>query len=386
LSEIVVLKPFHHRGKEQIGLIYKSPLLLQHIKKIPGIRWTTTHRQWYVSLNKESYEGIVKTLSTFCLIETCGLNQYLEQRKAHLSIHSSDKLTKTGSEIILKNPLSPENLKAFQSFQAMIKLKGYSPNTLRTYSDEFFCLLKVLNIFYVRKLEKNHVEAYLLWLLKEKNYSEAHLHTAVNAIKFYFEHVENRGKEFYDLPRPKKPMLLPDILAEEEVVSIIRSVTNLKHKALLMTSYSAGLRVSELVNVKVLDIDSKRMMIHIRSGKGKKDRMVPLSKVLLEILREYYKCYKPKEYLFEGEDGGAYGMRSAQKVLAKAKVHAGVKKKGSIHSLRHSYATHLLEAGTDIRYIQELLGHHNLKTTMIYTHVSVKNIGNIQSPLDKLPW
>ena len=196
----------------------------------------------------------------------------------------------------------------------------------------------------------------------------------------------NRKKEFYNLPRPKKSSTLPSVLAGEEVTMVIQKIANLKHRCMIMAGYSAGLRVSEIVNLKVNDIDSKRMMIHIHAAKGKKDRMVPLSKKLLQILREYYKEYKPKTFLFEGQNGGSYSSRSIQLVLQEAKLKAGINKKGSTHMLRHSYATHLLESGTDIRFIQELLGHNSIKTTIRYTHVSQKSIGNIQSPLDKLDW
>ena len=267
----------------------------------------------------------------------------------------------------------------------MIQLKGYSPNTLRTYANEFHCLLRLLGSLCVNDLSKEHIRSYLLWLIRKKGYSELQVHTAVNAIKFYFEQVEKRGREFYDLPRPKKKEQLPSILAEAEVVTLLQQTGNLKHKALLMTAYSAGLRVSELVSLKTKDIDSQRMLIHVRQGKGKKDRMVPLYSKLLEVLRTYHKAYKPKEYLFEGEEPGTpYSTRSAQEVLKVVKQKARIQKSGSIHSLRHAYATHLLESGTDIRFIQELLGHQSLRTTLIYTHVSVKNIGNIQSPLDRL--
>jgi len=158
--------------------------------------------------------------------------------------------------------------------------------------------------------------------------------------------VEKRKKEFYDLPRPKKRDQLPSLLAEQEIVSLIRHTENLKHKVLLITAYSAGLWVSELASLQVKDIDSKRMMIHIRQGKGKKDRMVPLSSRLLDSLRGYFKQYRPKAYLFEGEEKGApYSVRSAQEDMKAAKLKAGVNKEGTIHSLCHSYATHLLEAG-----------------------------------------
>jgi len=238
----------------------------------------------------------------------------------------------------------------------------------------------------VHSLTKAHIHAYLLWLLQKRGYSEVHVHTAVNALKFYFEQVEGRAKELYDLPRPKKPQKLPSILPEEEVLALIQKTENLKYRALLMTSYSAGLRVSELVGLKIRDIDSKRMMLHIREGKGKKDRMVPLSEKLLETLREYFRRYKPKQYLFEGDGNQPYSSRSAQLILQQAKAKAGIHKQGSIHLLRHSYATHLLEAGTDIRYIQAFGGHNSLQTTMRYTHVSRLKIESIQSPLDRLNW
>jgi len=195
-----------------------------------------------------------------------------------------------------------------------------------------------------------------------------------------------REREFYDLPRPKKPFKLPSVLAEEEVISLVQKIENIKHRAIILAGYSAGMRVSEIINLKVNDIDSKRMMIHIKAAKGKKDRMVPLSKRLLETLRDYYRKYKPKEYLFEGQTGESYSSRSIQLILSAAKLKAKVKKKGSTHMLRHSYATHLLESGTDIRIIQELLGHNSIKTTMRYTHVSRKSLDKVGSPLDKLKW
>jgi site-specific recombinase XerD len=246
--------------------------------------------------------------------------------------------------------------------------------------------LRLLGKRWVNELTKDQVMSYLLWMLEKKGCSETQVHTAVNALKFYFEKVVGREKEFYDLPRPKKPYKLPGILAEEEMINLIMSVHNIKHKAILMMGYAAGMRVSEIIHIQIADIDSKRMMIHIHAAKGKKDRMVPLSKKLLETLREYYRLYKPRQYIFENPSGGMYSVRSAQQILHTAKAQAGITKKGSIHMLRHSYATHLMEGGTDIRIIQELLGHNSIKTTMLYTHVSKKDLGRIESPLDKLKW
>lgn len=314
------------------------------------------------------------------------LLQYLDQRKLALPMAVVPKISKVRSQQLIACPLSPENGVAFQNFKAQLILRGLSQSTFRSYTGEFYKLLGLLKQRPVSTLEKKNVLAYLLWLIQEQGYSECHVNHAVNAIKFYFEKVEGRGREFYDLPRPKKPKKLPGVLAEEEVADLIKKTENLKHRALLMAAYSAGLRVSELVNLTIEDIDSKRMVMQLRDAKGKKDRVVPLSHRLLDTLREYYKAFRPKYYLFEGEQGGAYSPRSAQAVLKEAKERAGIRKKGSVHLLRHSFATHLLESGTDIRYIQALLGHNSVQTTMRYTHVSRPKTDSIQSPLDKLRW
>ena len=385
MQDLVVLKPIFHRNSEHIGIYFINRELHTLIRQINGIKWSKTHNTWYLPLNRNSYEIIRKQLPEGVVLEISELKKYLEHRKAHLKPNKNN-LTRSQALAIVEAPLIQENLHAYDAYKNMLVLKGYSANTIRTYTAEFLRLLKLLGNAKVQDLTRANVQSYLLWLIRVKKYSETQVHTTVNAVKFYFEKVESREKEFFDLPRPSKPKLLPEILAEEEVVSLIKKIDNLKHRTLIMTAYSAGLRVSELVNLMIKDLDSKRMTIHIRQGKGKKDRMVKLSQVLLESLRKYYLAYKPQVYLFEGNPGKPYSSRSAQLILARAKHLANIKKKGSIHSLRHSYATHLLEAGTDIRYIQELLGHNSLQTTMRYTHVSVRNIEGIDSPLDKLPW
>ena len=184
--------------------------------------------------------------------------------------------------------------------------------------------------------------------------------------------------------RPKKYNPLPKVLAIEEVADIINALDNIKHKGMISLIYSAGLRRSELLNMRISNIDSKRMEIFIAHSKNRKDRVVPLSETGLQLLREYYKSYHPKDYLFEGQSGDQYSERSLALVLKKACEKAGIKKQVNLHMLRHSYATHLLETGTDLRYIQELLGHKSSKTTEIYTHVSQRSLNKISSPLDKL--
>jgi len=210
------------------------------------------------------------------------------------------------------------------------------------------------------------------------------LNSRINAIKFYFEQVLHRKRMFFDIPRPKRPLSLPKVLNKRELKKIFESTDNLKHKVMLRLCYGMGLRVSEVVNVKIEHIDSIRMSVLIAMGKGKKDRYVPLPDSILEELREYYKVYKPKIWLFEGQHGSQYSIRSVQSVFKKAMENAGVHKTIGIHGLRHSYATHLLEGGADIRFIQELLGHNSIKTTQIYTQVSDRSKARVKSPLDSL--
>jgi site-specific recombinase XerD len=194
-----------------------------------------------------------------------------------------------------------------------------------------------------------------------------------------------KKKFVYEVRRPRKDKKLPIVLSKEEVAKILSSVDNIKHRAMLMLAYSAGLRVGEIVRLKIEDIDSERMLIHIKGSKGRKDRYTLLSEMALQTLRGYWRQYKPDKWLFEGARAGRYiSTRTVDKILEHACERADIKKDVSVHTLRHSFATHLLEGGTDLRYIQELLGHQSSKTTEIYTHVSTKSIGKIKSPLDTL--
>ncbi len=258
------------------------------------------------------------------------------------------------------------NLQALQKVCRSAKLKAYSDSTIKTYRNEFLQLLQLLKIKPVYELSTDDLRRYFLYCFEKLRLTENTLHSRINAIKFYFEQVEKREKFFWEIPRPKKPLLLPKVLNEDEIGRLFRALINKKHKAMLFTIYSAGLRVSELVHLKMKDIDSGRMQIRIEQAKGKKDRYVGLSPVLLDILRNYLKTYKPrpKIFLFESEQTfTAYPTRTVQKIFTEAKYKAGINKAVGIHVLRHSFATHLLEKGTDIHYIKELLAHFDIKTT-----------------------
>ncbi|OGS71493.1 MAG: integrase, partial [Flavobacteria bacterium RIFCSPLOWO2_12_FULL_31_7] len=228
------------------------------------------------------------------------------------------------------------------------------------------------------------VQNYLLYCINTLKYAENTLHSRINGIKFYYEKVLHQPQLLLDLPRPKKQLILPKALHLSEVKSILAQTENLKHNTILKLIYGMGLRVSEIINLKIEHIDSKYMRVYIARAKGKKDRYANLPESILPQLREYYLTYKPKEYLFEGQYGGQYSIRTIQQIFKEATKKANITKKVGVHSLRHSFATHLLENGTDVRFIQDLLGHSNIKTTLVYTQVTDNSLRKIVSPLDFL--
>ena len=260
---------------------------------------------------------------------------------------------------------------------------GYSNSTIKTY---ITCLKNFKNYFYkieIDQLSKDDIIEYLFHLIKN-NYSKSTQNQHINAIKFYFEKCLRQKREYYLIERPRKEKKLPNILSKNEIQLLFNSTYNLKHLTILAVIYSCGLRVSELINIKINDIDNNRMVIHIKKAKGNKDRQVQLTNQVIELLRKYYKKYLPINYLIVGQNGGKYSATSIQKIIKNSALKAGIYKKVTPHTLRHSFATHLLENGTDIRFIQKILGHSDIKTTQIYTHVSNAHLKNIQNPSDNL--
>lgn len=267
---------------------------------------------------------------------------------------------------------------AFRKYKELLDLKQYAANTKKIYCSYFKQFINYFENEELDDLTTSQINEYLLELIKKKNVSISQQNQRINAIKFYYEKVRGREKQHFTLHRPRKEKKLPKVLSKKEVEKIINACNNIKHKCILMAIYSAGLRRSEVINLKINDIDSDRMLINVIASKGKQDRVSLLSERLLCLLRKYYKKYKPKEFLFEGLNGGKYSATSVANVIKKAAQKAGIKKNVTPHMLRHSFATHLLENGTSLRYIQELLGHKSSQTTEIYTHVSNKGITNIK--------
>lgn len=368
----ITLRKIVHQGEQRIAVDFPyDSLLIKTIRSLGG-RWSKTLKCWHVSYTKESYQNILAGFS-FCniLLPPQGASSVLPVKKEP-------------PRPLLK-ALSKNNKEALDKYTEMIVLKGYSPSTLKTYRNEFAMFLQHLRHVNVQDVTPERLSSYFYYCHQKLQLSDNTVHSRLNAVKFYYETVLQREKFFWEIPRPKKHQILPKVISEEKILMGIEAVTNKKHKAIITIAYSAGLRVSEVVNLKITDIDSDRMQVFVAKAKGKKDRLVTLSHYALKILREYYVAYKPKRWLFEGEQRGEpYSARSAQEIFKTVYRKLGLPSNITFHSLRHSFATHLLENGTDIKYIQDLLGHNDIKTTLRYTHVSKKAIENIESPLDKI--
>jgi integrase/recombinase XerD len=341
-----------HKGSKRIAVYFeKNAELIARIKQIEGARWSQSLVAWHLP---DTVENRIR----FKIALTEG-KSVLSQIQDH-------------NQLVLKR------------FIEEIQLKGYSSSTLKTYRNEFGVFLNFLKEIPAANCTVEDVRNYILYCINELQLSEATVHSRINAIKFYYEQVLKQERFLLEIPRPKKPLKLPKVIAPADIKKLFEATPNLKHNTMLKLCYGLGLRVSEIVNLKITDIDSASMQVFIERAKGKKDRYANLPESILGQLRTYFVEYKPKLYLFEGQYGGQYSSRSAQQVFRNALQKAKINKTVGIHSLRHSFATHLLEQGTDIRFIQELLGHNDIKTTLIYTEVSDKSIRKIISPLDNL--
>ncbi|MBI5373399.1 MAG: tyrosine-type recombinase/integrase [Sphingobacteriales bacterium] len=397
--EKVQLRPFFHRGKECIGIYFETSFTLNALlKQKAGARWSHTQKCWYVPLSREDYNKVWFALRGKAELEEKELHHYLAEKKKGKAADPvipgpapHPEPVKPRPEI-KPVPVRPGQVKAVNAgvlpaLKQELVLKGYSSSTIKTYINEVRMFLVTIGDHPAAEFTPQRLRDYLQYCFEVLKLSENTLHSRINALKFYYEKVLKRERFFWDIPRPQKPLQLPKLLNEEELSRLFNALQNRKHKAMLFTAYSAGLRVSEIVNLEIADIDGQRLQIHVRNAKGKKDRYVNLSPVLLDILREYINTVKPapRVYLFESEQTGqAYPTRTVQQIFTNAKRKARILKDVGIHSLRHSFATHLLDKGTDIRYIKELLGHFNIKTTERYLHVSKKQLVNIISPFDDL--
>ena len=344
---VVSVKCVLHRGEKRIAIYFENSVELNaRVRKLEGVKWSNQLKAWHIPDSPEN----------------------------RIRFHIDPPLL-----------LSIAHQTKVNSFKRWLKSKRYSDNTIKAYSEALISFLKFYNLKPVDEINHHDVIAFNNDYILKNNLSASYQNQIVNAIKLFFTKIEGKAMQLDLIHRPKRANVLPNVLSKEEVKAILEATANVKHKTMLSLIYACGLRSGELINIKLVDVDSKRGLLLIKQAKGKKDRIAPLGDKIIEMLRHYYLSFKPKVYLFEGiAEGEPYNIRSLQQVLKLSLQKTTIKKPVTLHWLRHSYATHLLENGTDLRYIQEILGHKSSKTTEIYTHVSTKSIQKITSPFDFL--
>lgn len=362
----IALSLFTHQKKQQIKISFDYDFETKEtVKKFDGVKWSATHKTFYLLFSKKNTNEFYKYLKdSGYTVDYQPLMQELTKQKTVLQ------------------PLKPIFKNSLQEFKLWMKQKRYSVNTIKTYGTMIELFFRYHNQKSISKITKKDVEKFNNEYIMKNNYSQTFQNQLINAIKLFYTYTTNLKLDLKNLDRPKKAKRLPEVLSIDEVKSILNATKNIKHKTLLSLLYSCGLRIGEALDLTIAAVDFNRNLLHVKSGKGRKDRFVPISKVMIELLHKYMLTYKPKKYMFEGSNFKKYSSVSARQVLKRALAETTISKYVTLHTLRHSYATHLLENGTDIRYIQELLGHNSPKTTMIYTHVSTTSLEKIKNPFD----
>lgn len=376
MKPTIQLRRIKHRGKFRIFFHFDYNLkLIAELKKFKKAYWSQSQGAWYVDDTPKLNQEIFDYFRHFASID----KQFLDtpmQTDAPVKKHTPKQ-----SKL---NPINSQSQNAVLKFQDYLITLRFSENTIKSYTEALRIFLRYHNNKNVQEITQDDITNFNLGYIIKNNYSASYQNQVINGIKHFFDRFQNLNLNIDDIERPKKQFKLPSVLSLEEIQRLLNSIGNIKHKTMLTLIYSCGLRSGELLNLNVRDVDSNRMIIHIHQAKGKKDRMVPLAPSALELLRKYYLQFKPKEMLFTGVNGAKYSRTSLQAVLKKALKLAKIHKKCTLHTLRHSYATHLLESGVNLRYIQEILGHNSPKTTQIYTHVSSEESRKVASPLEKI--
>ena len=369
----VTLKHLLIKEKRYIGLQFNTDKVIHAlVKQLSDVKWSDSFNMAYIPNTSENLDRIFKIFNGVVWVNC---NYFFDK--------SSVKDTNKPIDITwFRKRQLPTNYRVCPtSYLDKLELRKYANNTVKTYVTSFETFIN----HYITKdlvaINESDVRKYILKLVQEDR-SNSYINSAINSIKFYFESVLGMPNRFYEIERPRKEKKLPKVLSKEDILRVIANTNNLKHKCIVSLLYSSGIRRNELVNLKITDIDSKRMLIRIEAAKGNKDRYTLLSHSLLEDLREYYKQYKPEKYIVEGMYGKQYSGQSIGKIVVNAAEKAGIRITVTPHMLRHSFATHLLEAGVDLRQIQVLLGHSSSKTTEIYTHVATTTFKKIKNPLD----
>lgn len=354
------------RGSDRIIVSFSyTPERVAKIKTVPGRRWDFRNKHWHVPHT----EKMIEKLQALFKGEIIDIDPALCFSKPDTPASQS---------------VSDSLQKILEALEKELKLRRYSISTRKAYRLRVGHFLKSLGKL-PQDITPEEIHAYFLKLVDQDQASYSFHNQALSAIRFLYRYVLQEHQRPEKVPRPRAEKKLPLVLSRETIVRLLRGVKNIKHQALLMLVYSGGFRVSEVVRLRVEDLDENRRLIRVRAGKGRKDRYTLFSGAALQVVKIYRDSYRPEKWLFPGQRPDRHlTARSAQKVIDRARRQAEIPQHATMHTLRHSFATHLLEAGTDLRYIQELLGHKSSKTTEIYTHISQEDLGRIQSPLDTL--
>lgn len=352
--------------------------IISFVKNLQGVKWSHTKKAWHLGYNADAPLLVINLFA----LKGIKVNYLNENEPIPIAIGTIVPIKKPSDELELLNKDAQDKIRSFKQW---MRSKRYSESTIGTYTDALKLFLRFYSPKPISEITNDDLIVFNNDYILKNKLSSSFQNQVVNAIKLFFRTVEDKHIQPELIHRPKREHTLPNVLSKEEVKLILEAHGNIKHKAMLSLIYSCGLRRSELLNLKLKDIDSKRGLVVIKQAKGRKDRVAPLSEKVLNLLRDYFKAYQPKFWLFEGQSGiGQYDASSLANVLRRALDKSKINKPVTLHWLRHSYATHLLENGTDLRYIQEILGHSSSRTTEIYTHVSNKSIQRIISPFDTL--
>ena len=359
---MITLEPLWHRDSLCIAIHGKlTEKCKQAILNFQGRLYSATHRCFYVLFTPERRVQLAVLLEPFGAVES-------------------------GWDKLVAGPMRAALMKSLitlpPDYEATLVRMRYSEATCNNYIIQFRAFLIYLHPKGCEDITEAAIHQYMVYLINERRVSLSTQNQAINAIKFYLEHVLKGERRIYYEERPRGEKRLPTVLSEAEVMALLAQTVNMKHRSLLLVMYSSGMRISELVNLKLTDIDVSRNVIYVRGGKGKKDRITLLSKVSHDYLMHYLEQYRPETWVFEGPYRTPYSKRSINKIIKRSARLAGIVKNVSAHTLRHSFATHLLERGTDLRYIQSLLGHESSRTTERYAHVTKKGFEQLVSPLD----
>lgn len=366
----IQLKPFTHHSKKCIAIKFAYNFRVkEHVKKFNGVLWTKTHRTFYIYYNEDKLENLKK---------------HLLEANFIICNETEDKIAPRISKGVVTQikPLNEEKTKIYHHYLKFLEGKRFSKSTIACYSGFILEFLRFTGEKPTELLNENDVRAYIESTVSKLNYAISTHRQMVSGFKHFAHFYPACSINTEKIHMPKKDKKLPIVLNIQEVLSILQATKNLKHRVIIAILYSAGLRISELINLELKDFDFKRKQLYIKNSKGRKDRYASIAESTFPLIKNYYNSYKPKVYFIENPKGGKYSPESIRSFLKRNVKLAGITKNVTPHTLRHSYATHMLEQGIGIRHIQELLGHTRPETTMIYTHVKRKDLEQIKSPLD----